>query len=57
MSSFILNYRAYTKGAHCEESLYVHMIYQRKLVVVIMAYCFYQDKWGKRKCSTSNTAN
>lgn len=57
MSSFILNCRAYTKGTHCEESLYVHIIYQWKLVAVIMAYCFYPDKWDRYKCSTTDTAN
>lgn len=49
MSSFTLNYRASTKGAHCEGSLYVRVIHQRKSVTATMSYRLYPHEWDNKK--------
>ena len=45
MSSFTLNYRASTKGTHCEGSLYVRVIHERKSATVTMPYRLYPQEW------------
>lgn len=49
MSSFTLNYRASTKGAHYEGSLYIRVIHQRKAVTITMPYRLYPHEWDNKK--------
>lgn len=51
MSSFTLNYRASTKGAHCEGSLYIRVIHERKSVTTTTSYRLYPHEWDSKKRS------
>lgn len=58
MSSFTLNYRASTKGTHCEGSLYVRVIHERKSATLTMPYDLYPNEWDQlNRCINFDTAD